>query len=476
MLTLILSLLLIMFNPADQTDRLQKLLNAGSGKTVIIPSGIFMVRALTVPPNTRVIIGRSTTIRALAMPKIDDTFVPMLLLKSGVKLEGGGLLDGNRTVRTHGQVIRIREADNVTVSNLRIQGSAEQGIQAEVAHNLIIRNVTVTNCGAKGVKQYQGINLLFSKKCLIEGCRVDNVQHGIQWWGDQLFGWCEDIRIINCRVKRAEGGIWGSLGRQVLVTRCVVENCTDVGIDFEGSQQSTAADNTVRNCKNYGLATFFASENITFRNNRVEQDASNGHGIGLCGVGISRNITFSGGSITVKGTNSCGLLTVGPNIAENVRVENVRIIAQGKEGIPVRILENNNFQIVNNPLIGGKHRWGISLEGACDCRVEGNTIVHQGSDLSEPGEGGGVFVFFRSAQYPAKRNQISLNAIQGYTTGLNDDCWGDNNSGNVFSQNTTPNLYHRGDENAWGGKATGNRTTLKANTPIRMAPVKAAPK
>lgn len=449
----------------DQTALLQKLLNRNAGKAVTLPAGTYFVQTLTVPKQTRLTIGAKTIIKGLPT----DQSLPVLNLSAGVRITGTGLIDGNRTQRKRGIGVRLFDARGISINGVRIREVAEQGIQMAGCQKVALTNLQISGCGAKGVDQFQGINIVTSRDVQVTGCRIDNAQHGIQWWGDDTGGWCENLRISGNRVRRVDGGgIWGNRGRNVTVTNNTTEICGDVGVDFEHSQNCSASGNTVRDCKNYGLAIFYGSERITFTNNKVYQGSAYGHGIGLVGDGLSKQISFVGGSINTKGPNACGLTTVGTNVAENVLVKGVRIVTEGKGGIPIRVIDNNRFQIINNPLISGISPTGISLEGSSQSIVENNLIAHSGSDASKLGERGGVFVYFRSAEYPAQNNHIRGNTIRGYKTGINDECWGNVNSSNVFEQNITPNLVHRASNGVWGGKTLQNRTEAKLTTPVEI--------
>jgi parallel beta-helix repeat protein len=449
---------------ADHTNLLQQLLTKNAGKSVKLPTGTFTVRTLTVPKQTHVTILQTTIIKGLT----SDQPLPIVSLQSGVRLDGAGLIHGNRSQRKVGTGILVQSAQNVSITGIRIREVAEQGLQVVGSKKLAFTKLQIYGCGVKGINQHQGINLVISQDIQISGCLVEDAQHGIQWWGDAANGLCENIRINNCRVRRVTGGIWGNLGRHITVANNITETCADVGVDFERSSNCTAIGNTVRDCKNYGLATFYGSERITFTNNRVYQGQAYGHGIGLCGEGTSKHISFIGGSINTKGPSSCGLVTVGTNVAQDILVQGVRIVTEGKDGIPIRVLDNNQFQIINNPLISGANPVGISLEGSSRSLVDGNTIVHRGIDNSEVGQRGGIFVYFRSAEYPAQNNRISKNTIKGYRTGINDECWGDVNSNNVFELNVTPNLIHRQSNGIWGGKALRNQTERKLAAPVQI--------
>jgi hypothetical protein len=466
---MILAFIMLLFstreNVVDNTKTLQQLLNKNAGKTLTLPAGTFNVSTLNVPRLTKLTIGAKTILRGLPTP----TALPVLQLQAGVTLSGTGIVDGNRKARTKGMGVLASQANNLTIDGLRIREVAEQGIHVVKSKGVILRNLIVTGCGAKGIDQFQGIHLVISQNIQVINCRVENAQHGIQWWGDDTNGFCENITIRGSTVRRVDGGgIWGYKGRKIAVTGNNVSECGDVGVDFENSFNSTATGNSVRDCKNHGLATFFASENIKFINNRVIQGTAYGNGIGLCAEGLSKNISFIGGSINTKGAEACGLATVGSNIVQDVLVQGMRIVTQGKNGIPIRVLENNRFRIINNPLLSGISPTGVSLEGSSGSEVSGNTIVHAGTDGSGLNDRGGVFMYYRSAQFPSNNNRITNNIIRGFKTGINDDCWGDVNSNNIIQQNVTPNIAHRQSNGTWGGKAQQNVTATRVAAPVQV--------
>ena len=450
----------------DHTDLIQQLLNKYAGKTIKLPAGKFNVQTLTVQPHTRLTINSNTILKGLPT----DKPLPILAILSDVHVNGSGQIHGNRIQRRFGTGIQLNSSQDCTVNGIRIVEVAEQGVQVVSSKRIQLTNLHVTGCGVKGVDQYQGINLVISQDIKVRGCYVEDAMHGIQWWGDETNKYCENIWISGNRVRRVTGGIWGNRGRNVIVSNNVTELCQDVGIDFEHSFNCSAIGNTVRDCKNYGLAVFYASERITFTKNRVFQSSNYGHGIGLCGEGTSKQISFIGGTINTKGAASCGLVTVGANVVQDVLVQGVNIVSEGSNGIPIRIVDNNQFQIINNPLIAGSSPTGISLEGSSRSIVQGNTIMHRGVDKSMLGSRGGVFVYFRSREYPSQNNKIQGNTIRGFRTGINDDCWGDVNSQNSFEGNLSPNLVHRSVGGNWGGKVLRNRTEAKAVMPLKVNP------
>lgn len=448
----------------DHTAILQQLINKNSGKEARLPAGTFNVRTLSLPKSTKLLIGKITVL--IGLPT--DKALPILDLKTGSRVEGTGIIDANRKVRKRGTGVSINSAQNVTVSGVRIRETAEQGIQVVSSRGITLDNLKVTGCGTKGVEQYQAINIVISQNIQVTKCQITQAMHGIQWWGDDTNGFCENLRINGNKVSQVTGGIWGNKGRDVRVTYNTIDTCSDVGVDFEHSFNCSAVGNVIRNCKNYALAIFYASEKIVFSKNQVYQGALYGHGIGLCGDGKSKRISFLGDSINTKGPNACGLITVGSNVAEDVLLQGNNIVTEGKDGIPIRILENSQFQIIDNPLIAGVSSVGISLEGSSRNLITGNVITHRGVDKTPIGQRGGIFVYFRSSEFPAHNNRVQNNTISNYSTGINDDCWGDVNSGNVFERNITPNISHKSAAGIWGGKVSGNRTKGNSQSPVRV--------
>lgn len=465
-LLVFLSCIVVVDAPVDRTKFLQTQLDRGIGRTVTLSAGIFHVSTLKVPPKTKLVIGKNTVIKALPIRETTNQSMALINLSSNSTLEGGGTLNGNRKNRLHGAVVKVRDASNVLVNKVRIVEAAEQGIQIEACRGITIRNTYIRGCG-NSKRQHQGINIVIASNIVVDKCYVEDAEHGIQWWGDDVNGYCENLVVKNNTVRKVQGGgIWGNKGKSVSVIGNSVRTCGDVGIDFENTFNSRAVNNTVENCKNYGLAVFFGSEDIMFANNKVIQGPKYGHGVGFIGKGTSRRIAIVGGSVFAQGISSCGFLTVGTNVVEKATISKVRITTTG---VPIRIVENNNFKITNCPLITGKHRWGISLEGSSNSLVENNTIVYNGVDNSALGSGGGIFLFFRSEQYPSQENVIRSNRITGYKTGINDDCWGNVNSNNRIEKNAVANIYHKGARSAWGGKAVQNFTINKTPTPILSA-------
>jgi len=215
----------------------------------------------------------------------------------------------------------------------------------------IARDVRVSGGGAS----FESLQVSGNGACLLSyvaGAHVsdvhyENAVHGIQWWGGDsgLLDWqngmranerkCSDLLIERVSVRNAGiGGIWGSMGREITVRDCQVEECHDVGFDPEGCDDVTFERCTSRNGHNGCFAAFFLNDGIRFVDchgivddkawplfrtyNVTQSNAEN------------RNIAVEGGHFecldpTGPGTMDCASGPVRELAITGARLENVRI-------------------------------------------------------------------------------------------------------------------------------------------------------
>ncbi len=127
-----------------------------------------------------------------------------------------------------------------------------------------------------------GVLISYTDGWSVSHSSFSRYSHGIQWWGgdsnpkrdgklDQVRK-CRDGLISNVRAEDVRGGgIWGSMGENIIVENCQVARCGDVGIDFEGCFNAQARYNVVRDCQNGTLAIFHYNRDIVFVNNQSIQ-------------------------------------------------------------------------------------------------------------------------------------------------------------------------------------------------------------
>jgi hypothetical protein len=142
------------------------------------------------------------------------------------------------------------------------------------------RDIRIIGGGAehpKLVSQGSGACFLgYVENCEVSGATYRNVAHGVQWWGGDAGTepWkngdpanerkCRNLRIRDVVVRNAVGGIWGSMGENVLVRDCVVDGCEDVAFDAEGSNAVTFERCSARNARNGCFATFYYCNGVRF--------------------------------------------------------------------------------------------------------------------------------------------------------------------------------------------------------------------
>jgi hypothetical protein len=110
--------------------------------------------------------------------------------------------------------------------------------------------------------------------------------YGVDFWGgDACLGGCsaggngaatnlrkaQNLAITGNTFVTTTAGIWGSMGKQITITGNTVTCLSggDVGLDLEGTTDSTVSSNTVNGYANGSLATFFLSTRNLWSNNTV---------------------------------------------------------------------------------------------------------------------------------------------------------------------------------------------------------------
>lgn len=174
--------------------------------------------------------------------------------------------------------IQARECQHVHIDAAAADYAA---VRTQGPGSNIARDVHISGGGARYarlVTEGQGACLLR----YVSGCRVDhvhyeNVPHGIQWWGGDagLEPWqngaranerkCINLTIETASVSQAHvGGIWGSMGRDIVVRDCTVEECHDVGFDAEGCVATSFERCVAHNGHNGCFATFSLCDGVRF--------------------------------------------------------------------------------------------------------------------------------------------------------------------------------------------------------------------
>lgn len=233
---------------------------------------------------------------------------------------------------------------NMTI--IHIEGKRDGYLYAQSDYNKC-KNITVKNCNGTGTFIKGGLAAIliqYATDVIIENNNLTGYRHGIMWWGGdsnpekdgapENERKCKNILVIGNKVENAEGGIWGSMGRNVTVENNDVKNCSDVGIDFEGCDDSKAIGNRVIDAKNGNLATFFLNRNISFINNTAISTKADGYAVikiynSSLDADNNSGIFFEGNNITATNgegyfyVEPCGFLTIKNNAFNNVCIKTI---------------------------------------------------------------------------------------------------------------------------------------------------------
>lgn len=352
----------------------------------------------------------------------------------------GGEIDGN-SVNCQGIV--GSNTSNVTVQGVYIHHLGKVGIGSySVGSNSwrILYN-RVTNCSE------DGIVVEYTNDCLIHGNVVNTAQHGIRWWGGDsavsntlgIYG----IRITdNICSDIALGGIWGSLGGNIVVANNHVENCGDVGIDFEGCKDFTCVGNVAYECANGCYAVFFGSAGGTFSGNTANNVTSNGSGFYATTNATYTNerLIITGNTFRVKGMAIHADESAGRSLSDSVISANHLLSSGG--GSCVVLLENNKILIVDNHITTIGSSVGIQMQACLFCTVRGNQLFGFNDPSVSPGTSGGIWLYMQSFTEPCRHNVIEQNRIDSYNYSIVDVCAADvTKSDNLIQHNRVNTIY-----------------------------------
>ena len=284
---------------SDVTDKLQQLFDKYD--TVYFPKGNYLITKKLSTKSGQMIYGNGS---ANIVTKSGSPFNFIeVKQKENVQIKNINFIAPD-DMHSPGYAVKIINSKGIHITNIRGTNAgvvAATGFEGVGYKNISdyksgdrttgSTDVVIDNCTGTGsvaaMKATRGIWFEYVNNWKISNSSLKNYVQGIQWWGGDSNpekdgdtskerktknGIVENVTADNI----AGGGIWGSMGENITVKKCKVSNCGDVGIDFEGCFNSSAVNNTVRDCKNAGLATFHYNKNISFDNNTVSQsDPSN---------------------------------------------------------------------------------------------------------------------------------------------------------------------------------------------------------
>lgn len=192
-------------------------------------------------------------------------FVGISTGQVAVIVAGGDDITVRHNEMTNCRVFESHAAANAAYS--AVTTAAQRCQRIAVNYN---RGVGANRIGNEGAIRFE-----YCDQWQAIGNDISTYSNGIIWWGGNsnfgIDGALANERkctrgLIAYNTTRAHelGGIWGSMGQDIVIDGNYVEDCSDVGIDPEGCTRVTCANNIVKDCVNGNYAVFFGSKSITF--------------------------------------------------------------------------------------------------------------------------------------------------------------------------------------------------------------------
>ena len=421
---------------------------------IYVPPGVFRIAdALRLKSDTR-LFGEGTLL--LTAPES-----LALLLTTGQRINVHGLtLDGNfarGTDEVAGVVLLYGGASRIALDQLTIRRAGHFGISGANATHLTVKNCRIVDFVGRG------INWAFCDHTLVEANHIDGqtadgrlAEHGVEIWGkdgDQRRS--QHHVLSNNTVKNvAGGGIWTASVEDITIIGNYTERCLDVCLDVEDTRRATIVGNVAKNGRNAGIATFFASEGVRIQGNDIIQDADYGPGVRIFGEGISRQVTVRHN--TIRTHNSAGVFTNQRTLADSrISANHINV----RRGVGISLLEADRVDVADNVLLLGNADRGLSLEGGSHCRVQRNQVLREEEETlpGNPLTHGGIYLYWRSPEFPGQHNHVTNNTVRGFAVPINDNCWGQPST-NVITGNQVRAVYYNRATGPYRGTMSGNRT------------------
>ena len=342
----------------------------------------------------------------------------------------------------------VRNIQARNCQHVHVDSSAREygAVRTQGPDSNIARDVRVSGGGARfaspSTQGHGSCLLTYVASAHVSDVHYENVGNGVQWWGGDagLLHWqngarenerkCTGLLIERVSVKRAQtGGIWGSMGRDVTVRDCRVEECLDVGFDAEGSDDVIFERCTARNGHNGCFAAFFLNDGIRFVDCRGVVDNKAWPLFRTYNVTQSnsdnRNIAVEGGHFecldpTGPGTMDCAMGPVRELEITGARLSNVRIDTVFLNMHRTRIA--NNELVFPHPLPAVAAIRAGASQGLPDAPggaiVENNRIVYEPSAAAGQGRAAAIEILEGDFNTSA-RSEVRGNVISGpFATGI----------------------------------------------------------
>jgi len=125
------------------------------------------------------------------------------------------------------------------------------------------------------------VNFTFTQGAVASDNIIRGFAGGFQWWGGDANPHkgngaaanergARNLSFVNNRISDVGGaGIWGSMGEGIVASGNIIERCSDVCLDSEGSNSVIFSNNYVKDGANGAITTFFYNRDVLITGNTV---------------------------------------------------------------------------------------------------------------------------------------------------------------------------------------------------------------
>jgi len=358
----------------DQTEALQRAVDrtAGARLPLILPPGVYRLRALILPTGAR-LIGVPGATRLVAL---DST--PLIVARNADHILLSGItFDGSkRTLPEDAGLIQLALGRNVVISDCEIVGSGRNGIVLEGIEGEISRN-TITGAVGAAIFSVEARGLVIARNTIRNAAN-----NGIQVWRSQAGD--DGTQVIDNRIEdtAAQSGGSGQNGNAINVFRAhnvIVRGNRIKNAAFSAVRGNAASNIQITNntCTGLGEVAIYAEfgfEGAVIANNTIDGAA--------IGVAVT-NFNEGGRLAVVQGNLIRNLLPKRPAGTDPNDGAGIGIGVEADAAVTGNVIENA-------PSAGIALGWGQYLR---DVSVTGNVVRGAGVGITvsvSPGAGSAV--------------------------------------------------------------------------------------
>ena len=425
----------------NDTSTNQAALNSSATKVIFSPGSSLITSVLALPSN-KVIEGDGAIVlwNASSFPNACVGTSNSNLVIKGITFQSSNSVITSATAGVYlitSTNISLNTCNAKNTNLLMTNSSATTyanvvttGVGQNCCTNIQVLGGSVVGAGSTNQGAGAGITMQYTVGWSVSGISITNSGHGVQWWGGDSNPAnngaltnerkCRQGSVTNITVTNvAGGGVWGSMGYQIAVSGNTISGCLDVGLDSEGCTDITFTGNSVYNCGNGCLTTFWFNTNVAFTGNTVSQPIASqplGRIFNASGSQSNKSVSFISNTFTCESGVST-LDTASGN------VETLVITGNTFANVAISVITNNMryIKIADNELIFYQVAASLFTAIAAGAitsngyaQIMGNTVI---SNVTQPA--GSIAITGYQVDYNSTGTWvISGNTTTGFATDL----------------------------------------------------------